>query len=412
MKSIPLASLMLVALSNVAFAQSAGKISGNEFNPAISLILDAQYTDIDNSELELPGFQLGGEAGLPDSGFSLGHNELTISANIDDKFYGLTNIAIVYEDGDTVVELEEAYIETLKLSSGFTAKGGRFYSGIGYLNGIHDHAHDFADRPLVYDAMFGGHLISTGVQARWVAPMDTFLSFGTEVTTGSEFPGGENANNNQGLTFFVKTGGDINVSSSWLLGASYFESEFDVREAGGHAHGGDEDIADNELLNGEVDVVGIDFVYKWAPRGNAKNTNFKLQAEYFVKNEQADVEFSEGTNSAEASLDGEQKGFYIQGVYQFMPAWRVGLRYDQLEADNSITNFINSGIDEEEFLEESGLGTAGNPKKSSVMLDYSPSHFSRIRLQYSQLDNGLEETNDIFTLQYTVSLGSHGSHTF
>lgn len=412
MKSIPLASLMLVALSNAALADSTGKISGNEFNPAISLILNAHYTDIDNSELELPGFQLGGEAGLPDNGFSLGHNELTISANIDDKLYGLMNTAIVYEDGDTVVEIEEAYIETLKLGAGFTAKGGRFYSGIGYLNGIHDHAHDFVDRPLVYDAMFGGHLISTGVQARWVAPMDTFLSFGTEVTTGSEFPGGENEDNNQGLTFFVKTGGDINVSSSWLLGASYFESEFDVREAGGHAHGGDEDEADNELLNGEVDVVGIDFVYKWAPQGNAKNTNFKLQAEYFVKNEQADVEFTEDTNSAEASLDGEQKGFYIQGVYQFMPAWRVGLRYDHLEANNSITNFVNSGIDEEEFLEESGLGTAGDPNKSSVMLDYSPSHFSRIRLQYSQLDNGQDETNDIFTLQYTVSLGSHGSHTF
>jgi hypothetical protein len=412
MKSIPIASLMLVALSNVAFAQSAGKISGNEFNPAISLILDAQYTDIDNSELELPGFQLGGEAGLPDNGFSLGHNELTISANIDDKFYGLTNIAIVYEDGDTVVELEEAYIETLKLGAGFTFKGGRFYSGIGYLNGIHDHAHDFVDRPLVYDAMFGGHLIGTGVQARWVAPMDTFLSFGTEVTTGSEFPGGENEDNNQGLTFFVKTGGDFNVSSSWLLGASYFESEFDVREAGGHAHGGDEAEADNELLNGEVDVVGIDFVYKWAPLGNAKNTNFKLQAEYFVKNEKADVEFTEGTDSVEASLDGEQKGFYIQGVYQFMPAWRVGLRYDHLEANNSITNFVAAGIDEEEFLEESSLGTAGDPNKSSVMLDYSPSHFSRIRLQYSQLDNGHDETNDIFTLQYTVSLGSHGSHTF
>jgi len=412
MKSIPLASLMLVALSNVAVADSTGKISGNEFNPAISLILNAHYTDIDNSELDLPGFQLGGEAGLPENGFSLGHNELTISANIDDKFYGLMNTAIVYEDGETVVEIEEAYIETLTLGSGFTAKGGRFFSGIGYLNGIHDHAHDFADRPLVYDAMFGGHLVNTGIQARWLAPTDTFLSFGTEVTTGAEFPSGENADNNQGLAFFVKTGGDINASSSWLLGASYFESEFDVREAGGHDHGGGEDEADNELLNGKVDVVGIDMVYKWAPLGNSKNTNLKIQAEFFVKNEEGDAEFTEGANSAEATYDGEQKGFYIQGIYQFMPAWRVGLRYDYLQANNSITNFVNSGIDEEEFLEESGLGTAGNPKKSSVMLDYSTSHFSRIRLQYSQLDNGRDETNDIYTLQYTMSLGSHGSHAF
>lgn len=196
------------------------------------------------------------------------------------------------------------------------------------------------------------------------------------------------------------------------MGASYFESEFDVREAGGHQHGAGKAVADNELLNGEVDVAGIDFIYKWAPQGNAKSTNLKIQAEYFVKNEAADAEFTEGSNSAQASLDGQQKGYYIQGVYQFMPAWRVGLRYDHLQAKNTITNFVDSGIDAEEFLDESSLGTAGDPNKSSVMLDYSPSHFSRIRLQYSLFDNGLKADNNIVTLQYTMSLGSHGSHTF
>jgi hypothetical protein len=407
-----MAGISLVSVSSAIHASSAGKISGNEFNPAISLILDGRYTDIDNSELSLPGFQLGGEAGLPSSGFSTGHNELSISANIDDKFYGSLNTAIVYEDGETEIELEEAYIETLKLGSGFTVKGGKFFSGIGYLNGIHDHAHDFVDRPLVYDAIFGGHLSDTGLQARWVAPTDTYLSLGTEITAGSEFPGGENADNNKGSTFFVKTGGDFSASSSWQLGASYYQTEFDVREAGGHHHGGGAAAADNELLNGEVDVTGIDFVYKWAPNGNSKSTSFTFQTEYFVKNEKADAEFTEGTNSAEASYVGEQTGFYVQGVYQFMPAWRMGVRYDRLQADNKVTNFSDLGIDRDEFLEESGLGAEGDPEKTSVMLDYSPSHFSRIRLQYSQLDNGHEATNDIITLQYTMILGSHGAHAF
>ncbi len=408
---ITLAAL-IAALSTSTHAKTTGKISGTEFNPAISFILDGRYTDIDSSELELPGFQLGGEAGLPENGFSTGHNELSISANIDDKFYGLMTSAIVFEGGETEFELEEAYIETLKLGSGFTIKGGRFFSGIGYLNGIHDHAHDFADRPLVYDALFGGHLVDTGVQARWVAPTDLFINLGAEVITGSEFPGGENEDGNKGLALFIKTGGDINASSSWQFGASFYQSEFDVREAGGHHHGGEETEADNELLNGEVDVTGIDFIYKWAPDGNRKNKNFKLQAEYFVKNEEGDAEFTEDSNTAEASYDGEQTGFYIQGVYQFMPAWRVGLRYDHLEADNIIADFVNGGIDEDEFLEESGLGAEDDPNKTSIMLDYSPSHFSRIRLQYSQLDNGHEDTNDIVTLQYTMSLGAHGAHTF
>ncbi len=127
MKLLPLASLSLAVLSNITYAQSVGKISGNEFNPAIILILNAQYVDIDNSDLKLAGFELGGEAGLPNKGFALGHNERSISANIDDKFYGLINTAIVYEDGETEVEIEEAYVETLKLGAGFTAKGGRFF---------------------------------------------------------------------------------------------------------------------------------------------------------------------------------------------------------------------------------------------------------------------------------------------
>lgn len=399
------------AKSKSGFASSKGRISGNEFNPAISLILDGRYTDIDNSELALPGFQLGGEAGLPDNGFATGHNELAISANIDDKFFGSMTAAIVQEDGSTEFELEEAYLETLTLGHGFTVKGGRFFSGIGYLNGIHDHAHDFADRPLVYDALFGGHLTETGVQARWVAPTDFYLSFGAEATSGSEFPGGDNDNDN-GLGFFVKTGADINASSSWQLGASYFTTDFDVREAGGHAHGGGGDEADNELVNGDVDIAGIDFVYKWAPNGNPKQTNFKFQAEYFIRDENGHAEFTEGVNSAEADYDGEQTGYYAQAIYQFMPAWRVGVRYDHLEADNRFANFVNGGIDQDEFLEESGLGAEDDPNRSSIMLDYSPSHFSRIRLQYSDFDNGHGESEDIITLQYIMSLGSHGSHTY
>src|SRR5690606_35557185 len=252
MKSLrPIAGLALLSLSSVLQAQAMGKISGNEFNPAISLILNGRYADLDSTELELPGFQLGGEAGLPESGFSLGHSELSISANIDDKFYGALHAALLHESGHTTFELEEAYVETLKLGSGFTVKGGRFFSGIGYLNSVHDHAHDFADRPLVYDALFGGHLVDTGLQVRWVAPTDIYLGVGAEVTSGSEYPSVENGDNNKGVAFFLKTGGDIGSSSSWQLGASYYQAKFDVREAGGHHHGDEAIEADNTLLDGE-----------------------------------------------------------------------------------------------------------------------------------------------------------------
>jgi len=386
------------------------QVTGNQYNPAISLILDGRYSHYDTEEFRLPGFQLGGEAGLPDKGFSLGHNELIVSANVDDVFYGNFGAAITQDDGETIFELEEVFIETLGLGGGFTVKAGQFYSGIGYLNSIHDHAQDFTDVPLVYAGMFGNHLVETGVQGRWVAPLPVFTEFGVEVSRGDGFPGGANEDNNNGRAVFAKVGGDIGVSSSWQAGLSYYQSEFDVREAGGHAHGG-ANGGSNELLNGDTKVTGIDLVYKWAPQGNSTQRYLKLQMEYFWRDESGREAFSEDVNSAEADYDGKQQGYYLQAVYQFIPQWRVGLRFDQLSSDNTFSNFVGNGITQEEFEEESGLGSGYDPQRISLMLDYSTSEFSRWRLQYNR-DESQPEADDQFYLQYLMSLGAHGAHKY
>ncbi|WP_455204516.1 hypothetical protein [Kaarinaea lacus] len=400
--------VLTTAFNNDAYA--VGQVTSNQFNPAISLVLDGRYSDFDNNELSLPGFQLGGEAGYPDQGFSLGHNELIISANVDDKFYGNFGAAMTQVDGETVFELEEVFIETLGLGAGFNIKAGQFYSGIGYLNAIHDHAHDFTDVPLVYTGLFGNHLMDTGVQARWLAPLDLYTELGVEVLRGDGFPGGSNENNNNGRSVFAKVGGDIGVSSSWQAGLSYYQSEFDVREAGGHTHGGAAAV-DNELVNGKTQVAGIDVVYKWAPQGNSTQRNLKLQFEYFIRDENGHAEFAEDGNNAAADYDGEQQGYYLQAVYQFIPQWRVGLRFDQLLAENTITNFSGTGIDQEEFEQESGLGSGYDPQRASIMVDYAPSEFSRLRLQYNR-DETQPKADDQLYIQFLMSLGAHGAHKY
>jgi hypothetical protein len=100
-----------------------------------------------------------------------------------------------------------------------------------------------------------------------------------------------------------------------------------------------------------------------------------------------------------------QSGFYAQGAYQFMPRWRVGYRYDQLFRGDAAFNGADAGAT---------LGSLAdyNPRRNTLMVDYSPSEFSRLRLQY-QLDQAQQNIDENqFFVQYIYSLGSHGAHKF
>ncbi len=40
--------------------------------------------------------------------------------------------------------------------------------------------------------------------------------------------------------------------------------------------------------------------------------------------------------AALANYRNTQSGWYLQGVYQFTPRWRVGARYDSLDSGNAL----------------------------------------------------------------------------
>lgn len=378
----------------------------NSFNPAISLILDGRYASFSNNpeEYELPGFALGGESGLGEEGFSLGHTELVASANIDDKFYGQASLALHDHEGSSEVELEEAFIQTIGLGNGVTVKGGRFFSAMGYLNEQHEHAWDFADAPLIYRGLFGNQLRDDGLQVSYIAPTDTFLQLGAEAFKGSSFPAGGESDNVGAWTAFANIGGDIGVEHSWLFGLSHWQAnDIDGRTSGGHAHEG-EDEEETPSFSGKSKINAVDFVYKWAPNGNPSQQNFKFQVEYFDRREEGVITMLNSDPLEATRYDGEQNGWYAQAVHQFKPQWRVGLRYDQLDSNNS-------GADTD-ILEEAGLDNEGHtPKRYSAMVEWLPSEFSRIRLQFNR-DQSYEDTDNQLFLQYTHSLGSHGAHQY
>ncbi|HYS13339.1 MAG TPA: TonB-dependent receptor [Burkholderiaceae bacterium] len=381
-------------------AAPGGAASLSSFNPALSLILSGTYADLsrDPDDYRIRGFAAGGDVGPGPRGFNLGESELGFFANIDPYFYGAANISITPENEAVV---EEAFVQTTALGSGFTVKFGRFFSGIGYLNEQHAHTWDFVDSPLAYQAFLGTQLNDDGVQVRWLAPTPLFLEFGAELGRGSNFPGSERNKNGSGRgAIFTHAGGDWGDSSSWRAGLSYMQtSPRDRTDATTNLAGN----AVTNAFSGKSRLWVADFVWKWAPNGNPTRQNFKLQTEYFQRRERGALTYDLTGVAATDAYSSRQSGAYVQAVYQFLPRWRTGVRYDRL--DSGTVDLATNAI----FLDS----TNTRPSRVTWMTDYNSSEFSRIRLQLAR-DRARGEgkaDNQVF-VQYQMSLGAHGAHMF
>lgn len=359
-------------------------VSANPFNPDISLILDGLYKSENTALSEY------------ESGFGLGHTELSLQGAVDDRFFGSMAAVLASHEGETEVELEEAYINTIGLPWGLDVRGGRFLSQIGYLNSHHLHSDHFTDRPAVYRALLGSHYFDDGVRLNVLLPTPFYWRVGVEAFNGSHLAGGVGDDDIGVYTVNSRWGGDFSPSNSWQLGLSWLNNRLDPAEEeedadhdddhdDGHDH--DDHAHSHDAGYSGENMVIADAVWKWAPQGNARNSQLILAGEYFYVDELNEY----------ATDDDYHEGWYASAVYRFHPQWSAGVRYGEVELKEAHDDHFH-----DQSLEE-----------TDVMLAWSYSHFSTVRLQYtSQQGEGFDDLNDTITLQYVMSLGAHGAHEF
>jgi hypothetical protein len=385
-------------------------------NPDISAIIDLKYHTDDSDEgvshvLEgLPGFghtHGGGEEHHHgwDEGFNMSHLELQFSAEIDPYFKG-SAIAAVSEDG---AEMETAEMETTALPWGLKLRGGKFFSDFGYINAQHSHAWDFVDQPLVYQLLLGEHgLNDKGLQLSWLAPTPFYLLAGAEAfQSGGEsemsfaYSGEEPLPQHDGPRLWV----------GWLKAGPNLPGphglQFGVFGATGkhqEEHDGDGDGAADHWFDGDTCFWGGDVVYKYNANKPYGQGDLTVQSEYFSRRK--DLELVQ--HDLAPSLVGNdridrQDGYYVQTVYGILPRWRAGLRWEQV------------GLTNDTELPDGSSASYGSSWRAGPMVDWSLSEFSRLRLQFNRggyaTADGREDVNEIM-LQWSVSLGAHGAHTF
>lgn len=321
-------------------------------------------------------------------GFGSSHNELTLSHDLSDTLTARMALVGEWNEQESDLELEEAFLESTALPGGLNLTAGRFLADIGYLNASHTHSDSFSERPLLYRAFLGGHYYDDGIGLSWLAPTDRYWRFSAGAFTGDEL--GEEASVSTVGTWTLSTefGDDISDNSSWQMGLSYMrnktrtpgEEDDDDHDHEGHSHGAE--------YQGKH-LYLADLVWKWAPQGNNRQEQLKLAAEYAYVDDLYGAEV------------GHFDGWYLSAVYQFNEHWSTGIRHGQI----NIAEEHEHGGDHE--WEEGSLD------ETSLMLSWQPTHTQRVRLEYRHQDaNNLHGADNAITLHYQIGFGAHAAHGF
>ncbi len=337
------------------------------------------------------------------NGFNLNHLELCVSASIDPTFRA-SAIAAITEDG---AELEEAVIDTSALPGGWALRIGKFRSDFGRINARHLHEQDFTQLPLIHQLLLGDHgLAEPGAQASWLAPTPFYLLGGIELFQGTNEAltphiGSSPLPDHDGprtTVAWLKFGPSMTGLNSFQMGLSWLNSQ---RQ---EAHDGDDNGVEDHWFDGDVGLIGFDLTWKHDSTQANGQGDVVIQTEYLKRHNKLTVVRHDLNAALNAQTKEEhQDGLYVQATWGFAPRWRVGARWDQV------------GLENENQLPDGTSSEPASSSRTSLMTDFSPSEFSRIRLGWSggkyHTASGTETANEL-NLQLQVALGAHGAHSY
>jgi hypothetical protein len=357
------------------------------------------------------GTQLGGHD-PNQNGFTVQGIEANFAGAVDPYFRGNANV--VYEidsRGESFLELEEAWLETVSLPANLQVRAGQFLTDFGRINTQHPHSWTFVDSPLASGRFLGPDgLRNPGARLSWLAP----LPFYSELFLAVQNSQGETAysfrNDNKGEPMFGRPlSQDTGNSLNGLLLAPRYAASFDLSDTQTLLAGVSAAFGPNGSgTDTDTQIYGADLFWKWKPARHHGGFPFvSWQTEAMLRRYQAGATAA-GSYAPGASgvyLPGETLtdwGLYSQIAWGFRKDWVAALRGDYvLPVDKAAYEWI--------------LGDDPNrlPRwRFSPNLTWYLSEFSKLRLQYNYDDRQQLGIDHSVWLQFEFSLGAHAAHKF
>lgn len=354
------------------------------------------------STLDEPNLDIiqGGAHDPKKRGFTVQNLELSMTGAVDPWFYAETHLIFQIDpEGESILEVEEAFMVTNSMPFGLQVKAGTFFTEFGRLNPQHPHVWSFVDQPIINNRLFGGDgLRGPGVRLSWLTP----LTWYSELITGIQ-----NANGETMVSFLasdeVKTLGeyshidrkvqsmrDVLWSSRWLNSFSPMETitaNLGVSGLWGPNRAGQKT---------QTSILGMDIYAKWKPLTNNRGFPFvAFQAEVLSR-------FYEVIDSTAIKTKLEtvkDQGYYGQVLWGFKLGWVLGFKVENVWGKVGQTDDP----------------VRGDRTRWASNLTWYPSEFSKLRLNYNLEkweDQGQLQTDHSLWIQFEFLIGQHGGHKF
>ena len=365
-------------------------------NIGFSGLFDAGWS----STADVPSLQRGDHDPVV-RGFTVPNEELTLDGAVDPYFKGFVDVVYKIDaEGESALELEEAYVLTTSLPSNLQLRMGQFFTEFGRQNQQHPHAWSFVDQPLVLNRMFGPDgMRGQGVRLSWLAPTpfyteamvsvlnssgETMFSFRSEES--SEIHGGAPVERE------VAGGGDMVVVPR--LASSFELTPTQTLLVGVSGAFG----PNNSGASSNSRILGADVYWKWKSATASQGFPFwSFQGEYMKRSYDA-AERTDAANPVITLPDETLKddGGYAQVLWGIRPRIVAGFRGEWADG--------NTGAFDSEIR--------ANRVRLSPNFTYYPSEFSKVRLQYNFDDRkGIGRDHSLW-LQFEFILGAHAAHRF
>lgn len=352
-------------------------------------------------------------------GFGLTNLELSFRGAVDPYFRADAYLILQLDgEGETIVELEEAFATTQQLpfgldELGFEVEAGTFFTEFGRKNPTHPHSWYWIDQPLVNSRMFGGDgLRGPGMRIGWLTPLpwyseihvgmqnsqgETQLSFLANGEVFDERPiGGRPRVNDE-----VHGLGDFTYLVRWV---NAFDpgDEWSVLIGGSALFGPNPTGSDSDTM-----IFGGDFTAKWHPLQTDRGWPYFRTTTEFMYRRYEVAAFSNGLISLPNDTL-KDWGLYTELIWGFSRGWSAGIRYGY--GDASGTNYDTDGARVSRNLDP----YRDRRHRVSPLLVWDPTEYSRIRLQYN-FDDARHlsgSTAHSIWLGMEFSLGAHPSHEY